>query len=245
LLAAPSTETRQQIKRLALEANWAELLETAETAMAEPCGRAWLDLQRYVVRACDEYGYPAIATAIKAELKALLKDLPDLTQWTLADDTPTANGETLAWIREFSQPEWTPSRPAADAEEAEAVDAPDGFELAMEKVRAGRPGEAIELLARDVQLQVCGRGRFQRKVQLAQLCMATGHDALAHPILEDLLDEIERHQLETWESADMVAHALSLLYRSIEKLNGDPAAKQKIYARICRLDPIQALACTS
>ncbi|HCC59373.1 MAG TPA: type VI secretion system protein TssA, partial [Solibacterales bacterium] len=108
LLAAPSTETRQQIKRLALEANWAELLETAETAMAEPCGRAWLDLQRYVVRACDEYGYPAIATAIKAELKALLKDLPDLTQWTLADDTPTANGETLAWIREFSQPEWTP-----------------------------------------------------------------------------------------------------------------------------------------
>lgn len=245
LLAAPSTETRQQIKRLALDANWAELLEAAETAMAEPCGRAWLDLQRYVVKACDEYGYPAIASAIKAELKALLKDLPQLTAWTLADDTPTANGETLAWIREFSQPEWAPARPAAAVEETGVTEAPDGFELAMEKVRAGRPGEAIELLARDVQLQTSGRGRFQRKVQLAQLCMASGHDTLAHPILEDLLEAIERHQLETWEAADMVAHALSLLYRSLEKLSGDPAAKQKIYARICRLDPIQALACTS
>lgn len=245
LLVAPSTETRQQIKRLAVESNWAELLEAAETAMAEPCGRAWLDLQRYVVRACDEYGYPGIAAAIRAELKALLKDLPALTEWTLADDTPTANGETLAWIRDLSPAEWTPAPPSAPAEEMEAADGPDGFELAMAKVRAGRPAEAIELLARDVQLQASGRSRFQRKLQLAQLCMATGHDTLAHPILEDLLEAIERHQLETWEASDMVAHALSLLYRSLQKLSGDPAARQKIYARICRLDPIQALACTS
>ena len=88
LLVPPSTETRRQIKRLALDANWAELIEAAETAMAEPCGRAWLDLQRYVVKACEEYGYPAIAMAIKAEIKALLKDIPRLTEWTLADDTP-------------------------------------------------------------------------------------------------------------------------------------------------------------
>lgn len=244
LLAAPSTETRQQIKRLAVDANWAELIETAETAMAEPCGRAWLDLQRYVVRACDEYGYPAVATAIKAELQALLKDIPSLTQWTLADDTPTANAETLAWIREFSQPEWTPTRAAAIPEQTESEEAlPDGFDLAMERVRSGRAGEGIELLAREIQLQGSGRGRFQRKLQLAQLCMATGHDGLAHPILEDLVAAIDQHQLEGWESPEMVAHALSLLYRSMDKVGGEPALKQKIYARICRLDPIQALAC--
>lgn len=241
-LAAPSAETRLQIERLAVDSNWAELIETAETAMAEPCGRVWLDLQRYVVKACEEYGYPAIATAIRAELKSLLKDIPKLTEWTLADDTPTANGETQTWIREFSQPEWTASMPIGSTE-TEAADVPDGYDQAMEQVHAGRPGEAIEMLAKDISLQVSGRARFQRKLQLAQLCMATGHEALAHPILEHLVEEIDRHELEGWESADMVAHALSLLYRSNEKLNGDPALKQKIYARICRLDPIQALAC--
>ena len=72
--------------------------------------------------------------------------------------------------------------------------------------------------------------------------MATGHETVAYPILEHLVEEIDRHQLEGWEAPDMVAHALSLLYRSNEKVNGDPAVKQKIYARICRLDPMQALA---
>ncbi|MCU1259122.1 MAG: ImpA domain protein, partial [Bryobacterales bacterium] len=98
LMVPPATETRQQIKRLAIECNYPELLEAAETAMAEPCGRAWLDLQRYVVRACEAYGYPAIAAAIKSEVKALVKDLPSLPEWTLADDTPTANAETQAWL---------------------------------------------------------------------------------------------------------------------------------------------------
>ena len=51
-------------------------LEIAETAMATPAGRAWLDLQRYVVTAAENLGYTAIAAAIKAELAALLKSYP-------------------------------------------------------------------------------------------------------------------------------------------------------------------------
>ena len=61
LLAPPATQVRQELKRLSVESNWTELLEAAENAMALPCGRAWLDLQRYAVRALDAYGYPAIA----------------------------------------------------------------------------------------------------------------------------------------------------------------------------------------
>ncbi|RPI11147.1 MAG: type VI secretion system protein TssA, partial [Acidobacteriales bacterium] len=49
-LDAPPTEVRQKLKRLAADGQWDEVLETAETAMAMPCGRGWLDLQRYVVR---------------------------------------------------------------------------------------------------------------------------------------------------------------------------------------------------
>src|ERR1700733_9634911 len=43
LLEAPSTELRQQIKRLAISNKWSELLDAGEQALALPCSRAWLD----------------------------------------------------------------------------------------------------------------------------------------------------------------------------------------------------------
>jgi type VI secretion system protein ImpA len=84
LLEAPSTELRQQIKRLALGKKWGELLESGEAAMALPCSRAWLDLQRLSVTACQALGaeYEPIATAIQSELRALLNDLPELLDAT-------------------------------------------------------------------------------------------------------------------------------------------------------------------
>src|SRR5438477_1603015 len=103
MLEPPSSEVRQNIRRLSLEANWGDLLEVAETAMAEPCGRAWLDLQRYVVRAAEEWGYYNISKAVISELRALLADIPQLPHLTLMDDTATANAETQAWIRDVVQ----------------------------------------------------------------------------------------------------------------------------------------------
>ena len=100
MLEAPPTEVRQELKRLAGEGEWTAVLEAAETAMGEPYGRAWLDLQRYCYRACYQLSYEAIHNAVKSELRALLADLPSLTSLTLNDDTPVANAETLAWIAE-------------------------------------------------------------------------------------------------------------------------------------------------
>ena len=67
--------------------------------------RAWLDLQRWVIEACDALGsdYQAIAQAIRSELMALVTDLPQLLDATLMDDTPVANTETRAWLRSLSQ----------------------------------------------------------------------------------------------------------------------------------------------
>jgi len=92
LLAAPPSEFRQNLKRLGLEANWTELLETAETVMGMECGRGWLDLQRYVARACHELGsyYDPIRTAVISGVRALLADYPQLPELTMMDDTATA-----------------------------------------------------------------------------------------------------------------------------------------------------------
>ncbi len=252
-LIPPSSEVRQNIKRLSLEANWGELLELAETAMAEPCGRAWLDLQRYVVRAAEEWGYYNISKAVISELRALLTDVPSLPHLTLMDDTATANAETQTWIRDVVQVANNAaplvSAPSFDEPAAEETAAPgepappDTFTLAVEAARSGRAAEAIQLLSEDIARQQSGRARFQRKLQLAQICMMTSHEALAQPILEELVRSIDAHKLEDWESSDAVAHPLAMLYKCLNKMDGDPAVKQKLYAQISRLDPVQALEC--
>jgi type VI secretion system protein ImpA len=251
LLEAPPTETRQALKRLAGESEWQQTLDTAEEAMGTPCGRAWLDLQRYAVTACDNLGYYVVAWAIKSELRALLADLPRLVEMPLSDDTPTANAETRNWLKEFCGP--APAEPAlryspraASEESAEETlgteTGPDAYQLALDAVRSGRAQEAIEILNREVTQEPSGRGRFQRRVQLAQICLGAGHEAVALPILEQLAAEAERRKLEEWESPDVIAHVLTLLYRSMDKTDVSSEEKQRIYGQICRLDPVEALA---
>jgi type VI secretion system protein ImpA len=252
LLEAPPTGTRQGLKRLASEGDWQGALDVAETAMGTPCGRAWLDLQRYAATACENLGYYAAAWAIKCAVRALLTDFPRLAESSLADDTPTANAETQAWLKELvpaapaAGAEYVPppaaARPAAGEEPLGAEAGPDAYQLALDAARSGHVQEAVEILTREVAQEPSGRGRFQRRVQLAQICLGAGQAALARPILEDLAGEVERRRLEEWETPDVVAHALSLLYKSMEKTDASSEEKQKTYNRICRLDPMQALA---
>jgi type VI secretion system protein ImpA len=241
LLVPPPTEVRQTIRRLAAEYNWSELIDAAETAMVQPYGRAWLDLQRHVVNATEQSGYAHVAAAIRSEVRALLVDLPRLPQWEFSDETPVANAETLAWLKQLQSPA-PPELPVAVFEEPAAAipnAPPDTFTLAVEAARSGRANEAIQMLADEIPRQQSGRARFQRRLQLAQVCMMTGHETLAAPILEELAQSIDLHQLDAWESREIVAQPLVMLY----KLQRDDAVKQKLYARISRLDPLQALEC--
>jgi len=205
-----------------------------------------------VVRAAEESGYGHVASAIRSELRALLLDLPRFPEWTLMDDTPTANVETQAWLKEVLAPvagdappssghmfEEAHEEPTAPGEAAP----PDTYTLALDAARSGRASDAIRMLAEEIPRQQSGRTRFQCKLQLAQICMMTGHEALAQPILEELASAIAEHKLEDWEAADVVAHPLAMLYRCLDKLHGDAQVKQRLYAQISRLDPVQALEC--
>lgn len=262
LFEAPSGEVRQQLKRASGESNWAEVIELGEAAMGQACGRAWLDLQRYVVSACDELGYYPVSAAIGSGLKALLADYPELPSWTLLDDTATANAQTQAWLKQFQAQGAVVGTLAAGSLAAETLPAaalldepaheadsgepkpPDAFELAMDAARSGNTDQAIEILAGDIARQGSGRARFQRKLQLAQLCLSMGQENVALPILEELAARIDEHKLEDWESPDVVAHPLALLYRCLGKEEADAQLRRKLYAKICRLDPVQALKVT-
>ena len=118
---------------------------------------------------------------------------------------------------------------------------PDVQELAQQAARSGRIHDAVELLSREIAQERSGRARFHRKIQLAALCLSAKHEAIAYPILAELAEEIDRRKLEEWEESSALAHPLALLFRCMDKLGYDDAAKQKIYQKICRLDPVQVL----
>jgi type VI secretion system protein ImpA len=116
----------------------------------------------------------------------------------------------------------------------------DPHSLATEAMRKGQPQKAFEILYKEIERQRSGRGRFQRKLQLAQLCIGAGKDTIAQPLLDDIAAAVEAHKLEDWEDHEMVAGVLAFLLQSSKKIQADAKAKQAIFERICRLDPVQA-----
>ena len=253
-LVPPATEKRQNLKRLAAEENWSELLSAAIDAAGEPCGRAWLDVHRYIWRASTEAGSEAIATSVVSTLQALLKDLPEVPTWTLSDDTPTANPETQRWLEETvipKPPEPEPAQPEPEPmayipvpepeREAGEEAPPDVFEEARELASRGRLAQAVQLLMREAAQQPSGRSRFLRRLQMAQLCVSAGQGKVAFPVLEELVREIDQRQLEAWEASDMIAPPLALLLRCLDASENGNNVRDAVFARLCRVDPTAAM----
>jgi type VI secretion system protein ImpA len=96
-------------------------------------------------------------------------------------------------------------------------------------------------MRREIARQRSGRGRFERTLQLVELCAAAGKHEIAQPLLDDLIEFIEVHKLDSWEDSQMMAHALATVMKISKKVQSDDAERQKLFERICRLDPVRAL----
>ncbi len=271
LLEGPPSELRRHIKRLAIEGKWTELLEATENSMSLPCSRAWLDLQKFTVDACAGLGseYSGIAIAIRSELKTLLRDFPQAMDACLLDDTPAANHETRAWLQDLmaEKPAPVPApAPAADgapvpegappAEGAPPMAAPvienhsapgwhrkfvDSYDLALEALKAGQAEKAIDTMTNEVERQLTGRGKFFRKLQLVEICVAAGKAPIAQPMIDELAQSIENNKLESWENPKTIAKALVTIMKNSVRIQNDQGARQQLFQRVVRLDPVQAV----
>jgi len=254
-LAPPATEQRQNLKRLASESNWSELLAEAIAVAGEPCGRGWLDVQRYIWKATYESGYPAISAAVISMVQGLIKDIPEIPTWTMSDDTPTANPETQKWLEEMvipkppepvivevqREPDPEPVYAQQQSHHAEENAPPDILDTARELMARGHLPQALQLLMRDAAQQPSGRARFLRRLQMAQLCVGAGQGKVAYPVLDELVKEIDQRQLEEWEASDMIAPPLALLLKCLDDTPENAAVREAVFNRLCRIDPIAAM----
>jgi type VI secretion system protein ImpA len=257
-LLSPTSETRQELKRLAAEGDWPALLEQAEQAAGRPEGRAWLDVHRFALTAmtsCFDADRAAAADACRAWLKAVLSDFPELPRAELADDTPAANAETRSWLESeilpppVSEPaagavySYAPSAPEPALEQADTSE-PDAWELALVDLRSGQPGEAFGRLRKALAAASSGREKFRRKLQIAELCLMANNLRVALPLLEELARQVDEFHLEQWEDEELCARVWGALYRCLKGLgpeNGPADRAREVYTRLCRLDINQAL----
>ena len=244
LLEAPGPEERRRLRGLFLDESWEELLHASEEVMATEAGRGWLDLQRYSILAADKLGrdYHPVTFALRGALKSVLEDLPTLATATLMDDSASASSETLTWL-EAAGFLRTENEGESQAEQADDTD-PDrarregSFDRAKKMVQGGDPDGAIGLLMQRADRERSERARFITRAEAAAIMISRGEMAVARPILDDLLKEVDEHKLEDWEAGEVVARPLGLLYRCLNQ--GEVPLKQQIYQRICRMDPLLA-----
>jgi type VI secretion system protein ImpA len=268
MLTPPDSDLREKLAQAFNASQWDRVLALTEEAMELPCSRAWLDLQRFAVKALEGKGpyFAFVADAIRSEIRGLVQDLPTIVQMQLRDGTPTADPATLAWLEEevlagvprSAAPAPVPvaqveaAKPRVELPRVDLIEKPpqlesgdlsengrcDVFDDALKKAGAGDLPEALNLLQRELTSEHSGRGRFKRRVQLAHLLMAAGRDQVAQPLLDEVAREIDDRKLEEWEDGDALAYPLSLLLRCATQ---DPEKKQRLYAAVCRLAPMRAL----
>ncbi|HEX6631926.1 MAG TPA: type VI secretion system protein TssA [Gemmatimonadaceae bacterium] len=118
------------------------------------------------------------------------------------------------------------------------------LETAAAEVRAGRPARAVDMLMDVATRGRSRRDRFIRRTHVARTMVDAGLYAVAVPLLEQMVSEIDEHKLEEWEPGAIVATPMALLYRCYDRTDYRGSAKDDLYLRVCRLDPVQAIALT-
>ena len=246
ILEAPSTAQRTRLKSLFLDKKYDELLEASEEVMASPVGRGWLDLQRYAVLSLDKLGpeHRQASAAIRSALVSLLRDVPSLLEASLMDDSPTASRDTMAWLQ---GEEILPGPPAeGDAEESRRAGEADriireaGFDRAIAMAHAGNPEGAVEMLIERAEHERSQRARFIAKTEAAGIMVDHDMSPVARPILDELVALVDRHQLEDWETAEVVARPMGLLIQCLDPQK-EGQLRQKLYPRLAKLDPLLAM----
>ena len=80
-------------------------------------------------------------------------------------------------------------------------------------------------------------------MQLAEIFIAAGKSEIAQPIIEDLASILENNHLEGWEDREFVAKALVMIIKNSQRVQADEAEKSRLFQKVVRLDPVQAISC--
>jgi type VI secretion system protein VasJ len=246
MIPGPEASGLSAMRSLRAASDWLGLVETADNVCRS--SPLCLDAHRYCSEGLSALGGPfqAASDGIRDEVRSLLKRAPRLIRLQFSDGTPLADPETQEWLKDEA------SSPAPTSASVESEIDPEELEKARAEAKdLAKKGDlpaALARLAGTLAADASPRGRFLGRLELAELCVGAGHDRVALPMLSDLDDTLLKHGLEAWEPA-LSRRLLELYYQCRKRLAANDveveealARAEKLYDRLCRVDPVAAAA---
>ena len=219
--------------------------------------RFWFDAQRYIVLGLEQKGGAAVnaANEIKFQLAKLLSRVAGLPKLFFKgkDKVPFASKETQAWLDDEVTPMLASGQSSDEilspimGEEYEQLN--QEFEKACEELPKSFEENAVAM-QKSIAGEIRSKGRFLRKLNLANFCYNAKQYSLAKGTLAQLTNDIDKYNLIEWESALCVsvwqsAYLTNLKLTDSENSTIDNAElnneQQKLLTQIGNYDVVRAL----
>jgi type VI secretion system protein VasJ len=258
-IEAPNQIIQGKLKEWFDTGNWDTIIPRIEINFlkGESVFRYWLDLQRYSVKALEHKGnsYAQAAEDIKSQLARLLNRLPDLVQLKFKDkQTPFADPETIKWINEEVMIASSKGKsgdsailPPIIGEDYETVN--KEYEAAVSQLPE-KMEENIASMQKAIDTDNRRKGKFLRRLNLANYCIQAKQFYLAKVNLLELKELVEDYKLSNWEPALCTAVWQSL-YLTNNKILSDSAdsetksniekEQKELFSKIAKYDGILAI----
>ena len=209
------TPPKLMLETLAKQQASAETLVQGALAALER-HRFALDLHAILARALDRTS-PAAAAVHRHEVRGLCARLPELLDREFSDGSRFASADTRALFASWE----TTTVTTCELEE-------DPLAEMKSLAREGRIAEALAVGTRVRRHATSGRARFEATLAMALVAEDARSLALATELHAELLTEIDRHALDTWDPTLVVA-----AIRASVRVGTDPRAA---FARVARID---------
>ena len=205
---APPDEVVQSLKNMANRGTWESLLSKAEDLTSARW--FWLDLQCYISQAARGLQLAAVAQLVEERTHALDQRLPDLKELKFNDGTPFAGPTTKDWLSQLSSNTGASSAPEDPAKT-----------LLSDLRKRGPEGftEALALAQSAIRSADSARTQFKLRLSATRYCLEVEQFYWAESLVQQLINEINTHQLNRWEPG-LAGQAWSLALEIARELKG-------------------------
>lgn len=189
--------------------------------------RYWLDAQRYLVQSLEKKGgsYSIAADDIRYHLTRLIKRLPELQNLKFSGgEIPFADKDTIRWINDVIKNAAAGTKSTeTDSFALTPIVDPTYDEINKEFVQAvsGLPKnfeENFQLMQEKLSTEERAKGKFLRRLNLANYCYEAKQYNVAKVNLEELKIMIDELKLGEWEPALSTAVWQSLYLTNVQLL---------------------------
>jgi type VI secretion system protein VasJ len=251
-LPGPAAQQRAYFQGLIAQQDWKNTLEKAEAAFAAASNHLWLDLQRFIITACDKLGQPyrEVKSAILFETACFIKRVPDIAHLNFADGSPFCDETTKKWLSDDVRVVFSAT---GGAGVSAASPTGDLFEKELKKVNelvgSGKIEEAIDLVQSGIRTAKSERDSFRRSMLVGTLLLQAKQAEIAVSVLEMVDQKAGVYSLDKWDP-DLAVEAWALLVQAYKAARtGKPANIQvslqekqnSILTKVSYIDPKKAL----